>query len=367
VLAVIGVAVVYFVARDAGHGGSASRAHADTHKAPPRPSVSTLPRLPDLRVHEGSLATLHVKLDRHRAAGERVCILITTPGLRTLQTLYLPKQQPAGSALTLSYRAALAPGTYGYHAATVDATGRLTTVAHSGRLVVLQPLHPPFPTDAGIAAACEFAAGRSGRAAVAVVDRYGRLHGYQLHAGFESASLIKVMLLIAYLREHPDIPEDMLEPLTTMIEHSDNAAAYAVYEIVGDTGLRSVARLAQMEDFAEGPSLLAANVSAADYAELMYNIRTYLPPGHEAFAMNLLSHIAPEDYWGLPVVAQPYGWTVWFKGGWLGANTTIHQVALLQKDGVNWALAVLTDGDPDPTYGIATLQGVMSRLLGVGE
>jgi hypothetical protein len=58
---------------------------------------------------------------------------------------------------------------------------------------------------------------------------------------------------------------------------------------------------------------------------------------------------------------------VWFKGGWLGANTTIHQAALLQKEGVTWALAVLTDGDPTSTYGVATLEGVMSRLLEVGE
>ncbi len=296
-----------------------------------------------------------------------MCIIITTPAGRALQRLYLPKQQPAGSAMALRYRVALEPGTYAYHAVAVDALGRQTTVASSGALVVLRPLLSPFPTPANIAAACEFAAGRAGRVAVAVVDRYGRLHGYLLHAGFQSASLIKVMLLVAYLREHPDVPEDMLETLTAMIERSDNAAAYAVYDIVGDAGLQSVAKLAQMQDYAKGPSLLATNVSAADYAQLMFNIRTYLPAQHEALAMDLLSHIVPYECWGLPVVARPYGWTMWFKGGWLGANTTIHQAALLQKGGVTWALAVLTDGDPTPTYGFATLQGVMSRLLGVGD
>ncbi len=45
----------------------------------------------------------------------------------------------------------------------------------------------------------------------------------------------------------------------------------------------------------------------------------------------------------------------------------MHQAALLQKGGITWALAVLTDGDPDSVYGIYTMQGVMSRLLGVGE
>ena len=310
---------------------------------------------------------MRVKIDQQSATGGRVYVIIATPAGRTLQRLFLPKQRPAGSAMALRYRVALEPGTYAYHAVAVDARGRQTKVASSGAFVVLRPLLSPFPAPADIAAACEFAAGRSGRVAVAVVDRYGRLHGHLLHAGFQSASLIKVMLLVAYLRGHPDIPEDMLETLTAMIERSDNAAAYAVYDIVGDAGLRSVAKLAQMQDYAKGPSLLAANVSAADYAQLMFNIRSYLPARHEALAMNLLSHIVAYECWGLPAVARPYGWTMWFKGGWLGANTTMHQAALLRKGGVTWALAVLTDGDPTPTYGFATLQGVMSRLLGVGE
>ena len=42
----------------------------------------------------------------------------------------------------------------------------------------------------------------------------------------------------------------------------------------------------------------------------------------------------------------------------------VHQVARLERHGQTISIAVMTDGDPDMDYGIATVQGVTARLLG---
>jgi hypothetical protein len=66
-------------------------------------------------------------------------------------------------------------------------------------------------------------------------------------------------------------------------------------------------------------------------------------------------------------VARPAGWTVFFKGGWRGTvrGQLVHQVARLERHGQTISIAVMTDGDPDIDYGIDTIRGVTSRLLGV--
>jgi beta-lactamase class A len=58
----------------------------------------------------------------------------------------------------------------------------------------------PPTWKARMAAAERYAQARSGTITFAVVDEAGRLHGYQAHAVAPSASVLKAMLLVAYLR-----------------------------------------------------------------------------------------------------------------------------------------------------------------------
>jgi hypothetical protein len=226
-----------------------------------------------------------------------------------------------------------------------------------------------LPGRRPIAAAARYLAGRDGYTSFAVVDSEGRLHGRHLHRTFVSASVVKAMLLVAYLRDlahhHRGLDADARSLLEPMIHVSDNEAATAVWELDGDRRLRALARQAGMTDFSIEGIWANAIISAADQARYFFEMESLIPPKFRHFADHLLSHIAGYESWGIPAVARPRGWTVYFKGGWRGTwrGQLVHQIARLHKRGERLAIAVMTDGDPSMEYGIETIEGVAKRLL----
>ncbi len=56
---------------------------------------------------------------------------------------------------------------------------------------------------------------------------------------------------------------------------------------------------------------------------------------------------------------------VFFKGGWLPEGEgLVNQAARLERPGMTFALAVLTNHDPSMVYGERSIAGVTARLLG---
>lgn len=228
-----------------------------------------------------------------------------------------------------------------------------------------------FPTPRQIGAAERFLAGRAGRTAFAVVDTHGRLHGVRLHARFPSASVIKGMLLVAYLqrlaRRHRGLDAASRALLYPMIHISDNAAASAVQAIVGNGALLALARQAHMTDFAVSSSWIDTQISAADQARYFFMQDGLIPARFRGYARYLLSTISADQSWGVPAAARPR-WHVFFKGGWLPVSLgLVHQVARLERGRQRFALAVLTEGDPSMAYGEQTIEGVAARLVGGGR
>jgi hypothetical protein len=64
-------------------------------------------------------------------------------------------------------------------------------------------------------------------------------------------------------------------------------------------------------------------------------------------------------------VARPLGYQVFFKAGWRPSPDVylVHQVARLEKGHERFAIAIMTDGDPDMGYGIQTIQSTTYALL----
>jgi beta-lactamase class A len=221
-----------------------------------------------------------------------------------------------------------------------------------------------------VAAARRFAARRAGIVSFAVVDEDKRLRGVHPYRTFDSASVVKVMLMVAYLNapdvRHRDLHEADRKLLRPMITRSDNATAQRIYDKVGNAGLNAVAHDAGMRRFTPNHVWGLSKITARDQAQFMYRIDHFIPNRHLRYAMRLLKEIIPSQRWGIPP-AVPRGWVIHFKGGFVPDGSTglwkINQVALLRNPPRRLSLAILTRGNPSAGYGHETVRGVAHRLL----
>jgi hypothetical protein len=209
---------------------------------------------------------------------------------------------------------------------------------------------------------------RSGSASFALVDERRRIHDHRAGVQYSSASLVKAMLLVAYLDRrnvrHRRLRGGDRRLLGPMIRVSDNDAASAVYDRVGPGGLLRLARRAGMRRFVPNAVWGGCQVTARDQARFFWRIRALLPRRHRKYALGLLHRIVSYQRWGIPHGA-PSGWRLYFKGGWFQDDDgwRVHQAALLERRGRHISIAVLTRGNPSLEYGAATIAGVTARLL----
>ncbi|MGH3035020.1 MAG: serine hydrolase [Gaiellaceae bacterium] len=216
-------------------------------------------------------------------------------------------------------------------------------------------------------AAVRFVETRSGIESFAFVDEQGRLWGYHPWRVVRSASLLKPMLMVAYLnlssvRVRPlrERDRDLLAP---MIRWSDNRTAERVLELLGPRPLYRLAERARMKHFQLRTRWGWTEITAGDQARFFLRFDRYVPARHRPYARWLLSHIVASQRWGIPPEV-PAGWTVYFKGGWsTGTGEVTHQVAMLRRNTTRIALAVLTKWNPSHAYGTRTIRGVARRIL----
>jgi hypothetical protein len=184
-----------------------------------------------------------------------------------------------------------------------------------------------------------------------------------------SASVLKAMLLTAYLRKsnvrHRPLTSREKSVLTPMIRRSSNSAANTAIGWVGSGGLYRLAHRAGMKHFKFAyPIWGNSRINAEDQARYFYEIDKLMPKRHRRYGMYLLSHVVKSQRWGIGKVHLPSGWKAYFKGGWgSGTGHIDSQVALLVRGCARVSIAVLTMHDGNHPYGKATLYGVFSRLL----
>jgi hypothetical protein len=214
--------------------------------------------------------------------------------------------------------------------------------------------------------AIAYAHTRTGDIAFAVrTDR--RFYGYRPDHVEWSASVVKAMLMVAYL-DRPSVAHRVLNGydrslLDPMITQSNNAAADQVDSIVGYGGLQSLADRVGMSHFANASPWGETHITARDQTKFFLHIDSYVTPLHRRYAMLLLSSIVPYERWGIGEVA-PKGWTLYFKGGWgYGTGLLDHQVVLLKRGCARVSIAVLSMYDGSHAYGKATLRAIFARLL----
>ena len=234
-------------------------------------------------------------------------------------------------------------------------------------LVTAAAASSPSPWRPDMRDAIRYASHRHGAIAIAVRTRT-RFWGWHYAETFPSASVVKAMLLVAYL----DMPSVRNRPLrasdrgllTPMIRQSDNDAASEVLQIVGSDRMYALARRAHMRRFTLVTGTWGfTRIDAADQTRYFLHINALMAPRHRAYGMGLLNTITPVQRWGI-ARARPPGWRLYFKGGWGdGRGWVDHQVALLTRSDQRVSVAILTLHDELHAYGRETLRGIALRLL----
>jgi Beta-lactamase enzyme family len=196
----------------------------------------------------------------------------------------------------------------------------------------------------------------------------GAFYGYRPDHQEWSASVLKAMLMVAYL-DRPAVASRRLNSydkslLYPMITRSDNSAADTVDVIVGDGGLQALASRVGMTRFVPTQPIGGqSEITPRDQTKFFLHIDSYIVARHRAYAMRLLAGIVPSQRWGIGAVA-PKGWRLYFKGGW-GSGTGLidNQVALLTRGCSRVSIAVLTMNDGSHAYGKQTLKVLFRKLL----
>jgi Beta-lactamase enzyme family len=200
-----------------------------------------------------------------------------------------------------------------------------------------------------------------------VVDEGGRLRGDHVNRVHHSASVVKVMFMVALLRQ-PDVRDDALTSaekhlIGPMIKRSDNQTATAIYNRVGEPALFRLAKDAGMSHFTTQPTWGLSTITPKEQARFFYRLETFIPKRHRGYAMKLLTKIVASQRWGIPPAA-PDGWQLHFKGGWSGRpNWRVNQVMLLRRPPQRFSVAILTREQPSEGYGHESIEGVARRLL----
>ena len=209
---------------------------------------------------------------------------------------------------------------------------------------------------------------RSGSVSFAVKVAKGRIHTHRAATEVPMASTLKVMFMVAYLRQGSvrdrrlrDSDKALLGP---MIRRSDNNTATTIADRLGPRPLYRLARKASMRDFSFTRPWGLSRSSARDQARFMFKVENFIPKRHRRYARWLLSHVISSQRWGIGKVDTP-GWKKFFKGGWgSGSGAVDHQIVLLERNnGTKTALAVMTTNSPSHDYGKRTLKGTFARLL----
>jgi beta-lactamase class A len=218
-----------------------------------------------------------------------------------------------------------------------------------------------------VGSAADYAKGRRGSISFAVRTER-RLYSWRARTSVPSASVVKAMLLVAYLRR-PEVRSRPLRRgdrrlLAPMIRWSSNPAANRVIGLVGTGALVRLARHTRMRRFRPSfPIWGNSCIDAADQTRFFLHVERRVPRRHRRAALRLLGSIVRSQRWGIARVRPP-GWALYFKGGWGSATGGVdHQVALLRRGSRRLSVAILTTVSPSHAYAKRTLRGVAARLL----
>ncbi|MFG2606368.1 serine hydrolase [Streptomyces sp. NPDC048514] len=258
-----------------------------------------------------------------------------------------------------------------------------TTRSKAGALVAsaaaLLPLGLLSPAQAAAADAPPGQGRGKAHATAAVLDLDGGGRTPVVHGAdtaYDTASIVKVDILAALLLKAQDAKRHLTaeergraEP---MIRHSDNAAANALWrEIGGASGLAAANKRLGLTSTTPGtgPKWGLTRTTASDQIRLLRAVfdggttanahSPALDARSRAYIRGLMSHVAPEQSWGVTAVSGS-GSPRALKNGWLQRSTSglwdVNSIGRVTVQGHRCLVAVLSNGSRSMTDGVSLVE-----------
>jgi beta-lactamase class A len=212
--------------------------------------------------------------------------------------------------------------------------------------------------------------------AIAVrVDDPGKRLGCWLHSArhFDSASVVKVTILVALLRkaldQHRYLTDTEAAWATAMITVSDNDAASALWDELGRGYIRHFLELAGMKQTVLGPGGYwgLTQITAHDEARLLrllYTANPVLDLRSRDYALSLMAQVIPSQRWGVPAGA-PARLGVHVKNGWVplpAHGWRVNSIGCFTGRRGGYSIVVLTQDNPTEAYGIHTIETIATAI-----
>jgi hypothetical protein len=224
---------------------------------------------------------------------------------------------------------------------------------------------------------------RESRVAIRVDDPYLGIGCWSRASGhFDSASTVKATILAALLRKaharHRPLTRRERAWAWLMITESDNDAATALWDDVGMRSLRRFLHLAGMKQTVLGSDGYwgLTRITAHDEMILLEHLmrpNSVLTTPERRYELYLMAHVIRAQRWGGPA-GVPDGFKVHVKNGWMPSppfgDWWINSIGCFTRPGRDYAVVVLTGGNPGMTYGVATVEDVaeiVNHALSPGE
>jgi beta-lactamase class A len=202
---------------------------------------------------------------------------------------------------------------------------------------------------------------------------------------FDSASVVKVMILAALLRkaqaEHRALTRTERTLARAMITQSDNDAASALWADTGRTWLRRFLTRARMTHthLDPGGAWGLTRITADDETRLLWLLlkaNRVLNTSSRHYELALMAKVTPSQRWGVPAGA-PHSLVVHVKNGWLPLapyGWRINSIGAFtansnKHSGQRYSIVVLTQDNPTMDYGIDTVEAIaraVNRALNPG-
>lgn len=263
----------------------------------------------------------------------------------------------------------LRQGATGHHASSADPTDTVTCQA-------------PHAPDLAARLSQDIQAAlssRDGTVSVAVQDDSGLTCARASERQYDSASVVKVLIMEGLLRRAEELGRRLTQWEETnvrpMIISSDNDSAVRLWADLGRSYLNDFLVRVRTSATLLGPDRYwgLTRTTATDQMRLLdvlTNAQSFLRT--RAYGLKLLSEVRADQRWGVPA-GMPQGLTAHVKNGWLPRAThgwRVHSIGAFTGEGRSYRIVVLSHDNPTMAYGVRTIERIaqaVHRGLGQGR